>query len=63
MECTDGEIDIATGDVHSLAWAQGMAGEGAWIGLIKAKDTIPFYKFEPLKLFGEFSDDVTITTT
>lgn len=57
-----GSVNIAVGDIHAVLWAQGMAGEDDFTGLIKAADVVPFLMFDALELFGTLSDDVTVTT-
>ena len=56
-----GTVTIQPGDEHAILWAQGMAGEDEWIGLIEAHDSIPFLDFGVLDLFGTLSDDATLS--
>jgi hypothetical protein len=58
-----GTVNVGVGGVHSVIWAPGLIGEEGFNGYISAADDVPFLMFETMDLFGDMSDDVTITTT
>lgn len=60
-QATTGTITIPTAGEHVIMWAQGMAGEDNWGGMLEANDEIPFLPFGVLDLFGELSDNATLT--
>lgn len=60
-QATTGTVTIASGDEHVILWAQGMAGEDNWGGMLEAADEVPFLPFGVLDLFGELSDNVSLT--
>lgn len=63
VQADTGEVNIPVGGVHVVMWAPGMIGENEWAGYISAADNIPFMPFRPLDIFGDLSDDATLTTT
>lgn len=56
-----GSVSIATGDLHVVLWAQGLAGEDDFTGRITARDEIPFLLFAPLSMFGTLTDSASVT--
>ena len=62
-EAPEGTLNVPSGGVHVIMWAQGMAGEDNWGGLLEAADEIPFLPFGVLDLFGDLSDNATLTLT
>lgn len=58
-----GTVSVETGDEHIILWAQGMASEENWGGMLSAADSVPFLLFKPMELFGTLSDSVTLTTS
>ncbi len=62
-EGTAGLQEIATGDAHIVVWAQGLQGEGKFIGLLEAEDQIPFLDFDTLEIWGELQDEVILSTS
>lgn len=60
MDVLEGDVSISTGDIHCVLWAQSMLAEGQFLGLIEASDEVPFLKFTNPKLFGVFSEAVSV---
>ena len=60
-EAPTGTITIPTNGEHVIMWAQGMAGEDNWGGMLEANDEIPFLPFGVLDLFGDLADNATLT--
>lgn len=59
-EVESGEVDIATGDIHAVVWAQGMLDSDSFLGELNATDSVPFYLFDALELFGTMTDSAEL---
>jgi len=59
----DGVEFLDTDCVRLILWAQGMKEEGAWTGLIQARDTFPLYPIGSMGIVGDLSDDVNLRTS